>query len=127
MLARAVAEHVVPRAAYLRADARRMPFPDASFDAVCCYAALYLVPEPFTVLVEMLRVLAPGGRIALMTSYRGSWEPQRAARTVLGWASGMRMFDRDELTGVLRASGLVDIHQQLSGVVQFVNGRRPLS
>jgi hypothetical protein len=62
-----------------------------------------------------------------MTSYRGSWEPQRAARTVLGWASGMRMFDRDELTGVLRASGLVDIHQQLSGVVQFVNGRRPLS
>jgi hypothetical protein len=46
---------------------------------------------------------------------------------VLGWASGMRMFDRDELTGVLRASGLVDIHQQLSGVVQFVNGRRPLS
>jgi SAM-dependent methyltransferase len=127
MLARAVAEHVVPRVAYLRADARRMPFPDASFDAVCCYAALYLVPEPFTVLVEMLRVLAPGGRIALMTSYRGSWEPQRAARTVLGWASGMRMFDRDELTGVLRASGLVDIHQQLSGVVQFVNGRRPLS
>jgi len=125
MLARAVAEHVVPRVAYLRADARRMPFSDSSFDAVCCYAALYLVPEPFTVLVEMLRVLAPGGRIALMTSYRGTWEPQRAARTVLGWASGVRMFDRDELTGVLRASGLVDIQQQLHGVAQFVTARRP--
>jgi hypothetical protein len=114
MLARAVRENLVPRVAYLRADARRMPFPDASFDAVCCYAALYLVPEPFTVLVEMLRVLAPGGRIALMTSYRGSWEPQRAVRTMLGWASGVRMFDRDELTGILRASGLVDIQQQLT-------------
>ena len=127
MLDRAVTEHAVPRAAYLRADARRMPFPDASFDAVCCYAALYLVPEPFTVLAEMLRVLAPGGRIALMTSYRGSWEPQRAARTALGWASGVRMFDRDELTGVLRSSGLVDIEQQLSGFVQFVRARRPES
>jgi SAM-dependent methyltransferase len=127
MLARAAAEHAVPRAAYLRADARRMPFPDASFDAVCCYAALYLVPEPFTVLAEMLRVLAPGGRIALMTSYRGSWEPQRAARTALGWASGVRMFDRDELTGVLRSGGLVDIEQQLSGFVQFVRARRPES
>jgi SAM-dependent methyltransferase len=127
MLARAVAEHTVPRAAYLRADARRMPFRDASFDAVCCYAALYLVPEPFTVLVEMLRVLAPGGRIALMTSYRGSWELQRTARTALGWVGGVRMFDRDELTGVLRASGLVDIEQQLSGFVQFVRARRPES
>ena len=127
MLATAVAENVVPRVAYLRADARRMPFPDAGFDAVCCYAALYLVPEPFTVLVEMLRVLAPGGRIALMTSYRGSGQPRRSVRTVLGWAAGMRLFDRDELTGVLRASGLVDIHQQLRGVTQFVNARRPAS
>jgi SAM-dependent methyltransferase len=125
MLARAVAENLVPRVAYLRADARRTPFPDATFDAVCCYAALYLVPEPFTVLVEMLRVLAPGGRIALMTSYRGSWPAQRAMRGLLGWASGTRMFERDELTGLLRAIGLVDIRQELHGAIQFVNARRP--
>jgi ubiquinone/menaquinone biosynthesis C-methylase UbiE len=131
MLAKAVADpaggprDVSSRIGYLRADARRMPFPDGSFDAVCCYAALYLVPEPFTVLVEMVRVLAPGGRIALMTTDRGSWEPQRIARSVLGMAGGLRMFDRDELTGVLRASGLVDIHQQTRGLVQFVNARRP--
>lgn len=125
MLARAVAENLVPRSAYLRADARRLPFPDATFDAVCCYAALYLVPEPFTVLVEMLRVLAPGGRIALMTSYRGNWPLQRAARDLLGLVSGTRMFDRDELTGLLRASGLVDIRQELHGPLQFVTARRP--
>jgi SAM-dependent methyltransferase len=125
MLARAVAENLVPRVAYLRADARRMPFPDATFEAVCCYAALYLVPEPFTVLVEMLRVLAPGGRIALMTSYRGPWPAQRAVRGLLGWASGTRMFERDELTGLLGAVGLVDIHQELHGAIQFVNARRP--
>jgi hypothetical protein len=44
---------------------------------------------------------------------------------MLGWASGVRMFDRDELTGILRASGLVDIQQQLHGVAQFVTARRP--
>lgn len=125
MLARAIAENLVPRVAYLRADARRLPFPDATFDAVCCYAALYLVPEPFTVLVEMLRVLAPGGRIALMTSHRGTWALQRAARDLIGWISGTRMFERDELTGLLRASGLVDIRQELHGPLQFVNARRP--
>lgn len=126
MLAQAVADNVVPGAAYLRADARGMPFADRTFDAICCYAALYLVPEPFTVLTDMLRVLAPGGRIALMTSYRGSWEPQRLARGALSVLSGVRMFERGELTGVLRSAGMVDIEQEIRGAVQFVNARRPL-
>lgn len=125
MLARAVADNAVPRAGYLRADARRLPFPDASFDAVCCYAALYLVPEPFTVLAEMLRVLAPGGRIALMASLRPDDEPLRTAATVAGHLNGLRLFDRDELTAVLRAAGLADIRQRRTGLVQFVNARRP--
>ena len=124
MLARAVAGNLVPKLAYLRADARAMPCAGASFDAVCCDAALYLAPEPFTILVEMLRVLAPGGRIALMTSYRGSWQPQRLARGLAGYASGIRMFERDELTGILRASGLTDIHQEIRGITQFVNARK---
>lgn len=125
MLARAVADNSVPRAAYLRADARRLPFTDASFDAVCCYAALYLVPEPYTVLAELLRVLAPGGRIALMTSYRRSREPFRTAQTAVGWTAGLRMFDRDDITGALRSSGLVDINQRLTGLAQTISARRP--
>jgi SAM-dependent methyltransferase len=125
MLAEAVAGNVVPRTAYLRADARRLPFEDGSFDAVCCYAALYLVPEPFTVLAEMLRVLAPGGRIALMTNYRGSGEPQRVARGLVGLLGGLKMFERDELPGVLRAAGMVDIDQDIRNFIQFVNATRP--
>jgi ubiquinone/menaquinone biosynthesis C-methylase UbiE len=126
MLAQAVRDNAVARAAYLRADARRLPFPDGGFDAVCCYAALYLVPEPYTVLSELLRVLAPGGRIALMTSYRGSWEPFRSAQTVVGWTAGLRMFDRDEITGVLRSAGLVEIEQRVTGLAQVISARRPL-
>jgi hypothetical protein len=36
------------------------------------------------------------------------------------------MFDRDELTGVLRSAGLVDIERRVSGIAQFVTARRPV-
>jgi ubiquinone/menaquinone biosynthesis C-methylase UbiE len=127
MLARAVADNASPRVGYVRGDARRLPFADRTFDAVCCYAALYLVPEPFTVLSELLRVLGPGGRLAVMTSYRGGLEPLRTAQTMVGWATGLRMFDRDEITGLLRSAGLVDIEQRVTGVAQAVSARRPSS
>ena len=55
----------MPRATYLRGDATRLPFPDGSLDAVNCYAALYLIPDPYAAFDEMLRVLRPGGRIAV--------------------------------------------------------------
>ena len=46
-----------------------LPFDDGAFDAVCCFGALHLMPEPLGVLREMVRVLAPLGRIAVLTSY----------------------------------------------------------
>ena len=125
MLARAVADNTSSRVGYVRGDARRLPFADGSFDAVCCYAALYLVPEPFTVLSELVRVLGPGGRLAVMTSYRGSWEPVRTAQTAVGWTAGLRMFDREDITGVLRSAGLVDIRQSVTGLAQEISARRP--
>lgn len=125
MLAQAVRDNGVGRAAYLRADARRLSFPDASFDAVCCYAALYLVPEPFRVLDEMVRVLAPGGRLAVLTSYRGRREPVRTVQGMAGWVAGLRMFDRDEITGALRSAGLAQIDQTVTWFAQTVRARRP--
>ena len=42
----------------LRADARRLPFDDETFDAVCCFGALYLMPEPLRVARCQLRLRA---------------------------------------------------------------------
>ena len=72
MLARAVHDTPDPycNVAYIRGNAVELPFRDAAFDAVCCFAALHLFDEPFRALDHMARVLTPGGRIAIFTSCR---------------------------------------------------------
>lgn len=47
--------------------ADRLPFRDASFDAVSSILAFSYVPDPETMLAEAYRVLRPGGRIAICT------------------------------------------------------------
>jgi 2-polyprenyl-6-hydroxyphenyl methylase/3-demethylubiquinone-9 3-methyltransferase len=47
--------------AYLAADAYRLPFPDAAFDAVCALDFLEHVSSPAQVIDEAARVLRPGG------------------------------------------------------------------
>ena len=35
------------------------------------------------------------------------------------------MFERDEITGALVERGFVDIRQRITGLTQFVGGRKP--
>jgi SAM-dependent methyltransferase len=108
---------------FVRADAQRLPFRDAGFDAVCCFAALHLLSDPLAGLDDMTRVLAPGGRIALFTSCRTLPPPLRPLEALTGLASGMRMFERGEVGAALRARGFGDVHERVSGATQFVGGR----
>ena len=110
---------------YLRGDACALPFRDGSFDAICCFAALYLIEEPMRALAEIVRVLAPGGRVALLTSCNRGLLPAGAASTIVRGLSGVRVFGRDELTRALHDDGLIEIDQQVSGLAQFVSGRKP--
>jgi SAM-dependent methyltransferase len=106
----------------IRGDATALPFRDATLDATCCFAALHLFGEPFAALDEMRRVLKPGGRIALMTSVRRE-VALRPLKPVLERASGMKIFEGDEIVGALEERGFAGIHRRLSGMVQFVGGR----
>jgi len=47
------------------ADARQLPYPDASFDTVVCTFALCEVPRVEPVLAEFARVLRPDGQLLL--------------------------------------------------------------
>lgn len=125
MLAKgAAASADIDNVALLRAEATELPFDDDSFDGVCCFAALHLLAEPFEAIGEMARVLAPGGRIALLTSVRRRLAVQ-PLKPLVERTSGLRVFERDEVVAALRLRGFVDIHQRISGLVQFVGGRLP--
>ncbi len=81
MLARLLADRgvwtvVLDQAAYVdqaprpavRADAQRLPFADASFEAVAALWMLYHLRDPKAALVEVARVLRPGGTFVACTS-----------------------------------------------------------
>jgi ubiquinone/menaquinone biosynthesis C-methylase UbiE len=127
MLTRAVSDTRAANVAYMRGDACALPFADDAFDAVCCFAALYLIEEPISALEEIVRVLAPGGRLALLSSCHRGPLPAGAADAVVRRLTGVRIFARDELTEALRARGILEIEQRVSGLAQFVSGRKPAS
>ena len=112
----------VGNVALIRGDATALPFRASRFDAACCFAALHLFSDPFAALDEMTRVLNRGGRIALMTSIRRQLT-LRPLKPLVERASGMRVFEADEITGALEERGFGEIHQRVAGMVQFVGGR----
>jgi SAM-dependent methyltransferase len=126
MLERAVRETEragLDNVVYVHGDASGLPFRDASFDAVCCFAALNLFAEPFKALDQMTRVLTPGGRIAIFTSCRSRSGAFAALESTLTARSGLRMFGQDEVVRALRERGFDRVNQRISGLTQFVGAR----
>jgi SAM-dependent methyltransferase len=124
MLEVAVRDTDSANVAYVRGDACALPFRDDSFDAICCFAALYLIEEPMKALSEIARVLAPDGRVALLSSCNRGLLPARATDAVVRTLSGVRVFARDELTRALRDRGFTDVEQRVAGLAQFVSARK---
>jgi SAM-dependent methyltransferase len=123
MLARAARETTADWVVYVRADATDLPLRDACVDAVCCFAAFHLFPEPWQALDEMVRVLRPGGRLALLTSLRPR-SPLARLGSVVGAVTGMRIFDRDEVTGALSDRGLDVVEHRATGGIQIVAAKQ---
>jgi len=125
MLDVAVRETAGDNVAYLRGDAGALPFRDGSFDAVCCFAALYLIEEPMRALAEIARVLAPGGRVALLASCNRGPLSTDVTSSIVRRLSGVRIFGRDELVRVLVDAGLVEVDRKIAGLAQFLSARKP--
>lgn len=68
------ADKGVPRIA---ADALRLPFADASFDAVTISFGLRNIVDTDAALTEMLRVTKPGGRLTVCEFSTPTWTPFR--------------------------------------------------
>lgn len=118
MVAAAAARGDRENLAYLRGDACALPFADESFDVACSVGVIHMLEDPLLALAEMTRVLAPGGRLAVVVSCARK-ERQR------GYRGGVTTFGRDELTGALREHGLERIEQKVIARGQFVAAQKP--
>ena len=121
MLARAVSAQAGPNVGFLRADAQQLPLRDATVDAVVSLAVLQLIPDPTATLTEMVRVLRPGGRLAVMVPTAGR------AGELFRWLpnGGAHFFTEDELGDALEDLGLVGVRTKTLGNIQWVRGKRP--
>jgi SAM-dependent methyltransferase len=63
-----------PRPPFVQADARHLPFADASFDLACsAYGAIPFVADPGLLMAEAARVLRPGGRWVFSITHPTRW------------------------------------------------------
>jgi phosphatidylethanolamine/phosphatidyl-N-methylethanolamine N-methyltransferase len=85
-------------------DALNLDFPDASFDYVCSYHVITVVPDPVRMMKEMVRVCKAGGRIVVVNHF-ASAKPLlyflasivNPLTKLLGWTTRLRV--RDVLDG----------------------------
>lgn len=56
-------------------DAQMLPFPDGTFDTVLSTYSMCSVPDEARAILEMKRVLRPGGRLILVDHVRSSFAP----------------------------------------------------
>jgi ubiquinone/menaquinone biosynthesis C-methylase UbiE len=103
--------------AYVRGDACALPFGGDAFDAVCCLGVIHMIDDAMGALDEMVRVLAPGGRLVVAASYGDVTDRAELP-------GGVRVFGPSELTDALKQRSMVDIGQYVSHRGQLVSGRR---
>ena len=99
-------------------DAEQLPFPGDSFDLVMTRHVLWTLPHPEQAIDEWIRVLRPGGRLAVMDSQFDPSvlepSPQNARSSTEYAAIGDRLpflggRPQQEIEALLRAHGLVDV------------------
>ena len=111
-------------------DAARLPFPDASLDAVTGHSFLYLLPDQPAALAEMRRVLRPNGVTILMEPHarpatlggilRAGRDPRHLLAVSL-WRPFSRVhgrYTRASLRAALEAAGFANcrVEETLGGL-----------
>jgi arsenite methyltransferase len=116
------------RVSFYCGDAERLPFSDASFDAIVCECALCTFPDKPAAVAEFARVLKSGGRVGISDLTRNGPLP-RELEGVAAWiacVADARTLDeyRALLTGAGLAVGVTEEHDDaLVGFVEAIRSR----
>lgn len=110
-----------PRISFQVADASDLPFDDDSFDRAVCQLVLQFVPDPYPAVLEMQRVVRPGGVVAacVWDSF-GALPPMRVMWDVavgLGLAEEPKLIrplgSPGELTAMWGTAGFLDVEDSV--------------
>lgn len=96
-------------------DAYELPFESGKFDAVICSNALHNMKDPATPLMEMRRVLKPGGRVFTPTFCHGEGLKSR----IISWIMSLtgfpayHRFTIEEFTTLIEQSGFTITRKEI--------------
>lgn len=147
MLFRARRAH--PVITFLEGDACAVPLPEGSFQAATLAYGPRNIPDLPALWKEMLRLVEPGGRIAVLelTRPRGilGWGHKFYLSVILPFLGGLisgdraaysylsrtidRFIEPEELLAGMREAGMVEVraHRLTGGIVTLHLGRRPVT
>jgi ubiquinone/menaquinone biosynthesis C-methylase UbiE len=114
----AAQEGILDRIEFRTGDVRKLPFNDATFDALLAITALSHTTDAEQAIPTMLRVVRPGGRIGIFDLDTPSWiisHPDRELTRRIGVAGSSIATDgwlARRLPGILEAAGLADVRVQ---------------
>ena len=75
---------------FARVDAKRLAFRDAAFDTAAVSASLHHLEHPARVVLEMMRILKPGGHLIIAEMHASARTvPQRTAIQIHHWAAAV--------------------------------------
>ena len=111
------------------ADVEALPFDDGTFDTVVCTLAMCAVPDERAAILEMSRVLRPGGLLLLLDHIGSNWWPiwagQRLIETFTIRSAGEHMTRRPRPL-VEEAGFVIEESERLkAGTVERIAARRP--
>ena len=110
-------------------DARQLEFPDSSFDAVVMHLILAVMPQPERGVREAVRVLRPGGRIAVFDKFlRDEERPSLRRRLLNAFAKPLFSDLNRRLGPMIAGTPLVIEHDEpvaFAGTYRVVTLRNP--
>jgi len=108
------------------ADVENLPFEDGEFDLVQSFAGLHCFPNPRLAVLEIARVVRPGGRFRGSVFLTGTGLRYRPA-IIGGRLSGVMgpSGTRAELDGWLHDAGLRNVSIRMSGAIGYFEAAKP--